>query len=183
MAVFCLSYSDFLILPGFIDFTSDEVVSTSVISQQQRDLAAEKGLIVGTTVGSQLFQLITALPKFIQGDLDQKNSKEESASRRCGDAGRLADDQASGKRWRDDRFRLVSTSTVCFCVFSGFLFFNLILQQSAASLPHSSIFARCGHPLLLPSPPRVYSCVCSAAHPALSADDRQRGERELIRRL
>lgn len=87
MAVFCLSCSDFLILPGFIDFTSDEVVSTSVISQQQRDLAAEKGLIVGTTVGSQLFQLITALPKFIQGDLDQKNSKEESPSR-CRDAGR-----------------------------------------------------------------------------------------------
>lgn len=25
--VFCLSFSDFLILPGFIDFTSDEVVS------------------------------------------------------------------------------------------------------------------------------------------------------------
>lgn len=144
----------------------------------------KKGLIVGTTVGSQLFQLITALPKFIQGDLDQKKSKEESPSR-CRDARRLADDQASGKRWRDDRFRLVSTSTDCFCVFSGFLFFNLILQQSAASLslPHSSIFARCGHPLLLPSPPRVYSCVCSAAHPALSADDRQRGERELIRRL
>lgn len=139
MAVFCLSCSDFLILPGFIDFTSDEVVSTSVISQQQRDLAAAKGLIVGTTVGSQLLQLITALPKFIQGDLDQKNSKEESPSW-CRDAGRLADDQASGKRWRDDRFRLVSTSTDCFCVFSGFLFFNLILQQSAASLSPSLFY-------------------------------------------
>lgn len=119
--MFCLSCSDFLILPGFIDFTSDEVVSTSVISQQQRDLAAEKGLIVGTTVGSQLFQLITALPKFIQDDLDQKHSKEESPSR-CRDARRLADDQASGKRWRDDRFRLVSTSTDYFFVFSGFFF-------------------------------------------------------------
>lgn len=61
-----LSCSDFLILPGFIDFTSDEVVSTSVFFT-----AAQKGLIVGTTVGSQLFQLITAGPKVIQGPIDK----------------------------------------------------------------------------------------------------------------
>lgn len=36
MTTFHLSCSDFLILPGFIDFTSDEVVSTSVASQQHR---------------------------------------------------------------------------------------------------------------------------------------------------
>lgn len=44
---------------------------------------------------------------------------------------------------------------------------------SRLSLPPASILAQCGHPLAALSPPRVYSCVCSAAHPALSADDGQ----------
>lgn len=88
------------------------------------------------------------------------------------DARRLTDHQASGevsaRRSFFDHFPLGQMVS----------FFRLLPHFAtvccdSASFPPSSISAPCGHPLAALSPPPVYSRVCSVAHPALSADDRQ----------
>lgn len=148
MTALRLSCSDFLILPGFIDFTSDEVVSIRVSSQHDCWLAAVPA-DYGCAKGYERRPRIDKTQKGLQ----------------CRDARLFTDDPASQEK--SARRSLLTVRRSLFCRY-------LSMQQSTAALfPSLFYFCPMWSPTDCPLTPSVYSCVCSAAHLALSEDDRQ----------
>lgn len=173
-----LSFSDFLILPGFIDFTSDEVVSMRVWRDTMRVPKGMEGLVGARgDCCTSPWHLRKDIPGcFRRRGLFGTPRADKRTTWQC---------QHTGCSWQSHFLShqpyYSEPNSLCQTSFYNHSF----LQKQSCFRPLWNclhhFFSFASAMLFLPDVvthwllphPCVYICVWSAAHPALSADDRE----------